>query len=212
MKKIKLKILSIILRIVLNIIFLTCRWKVYNVNLLHVYIASPQPILLCSWHQRFLYVAKYFQNFGHCVYAISSTHEDSEIMAKILRGWRWKLIRGSSTRGWQNVIKKMISLFKKQKTIIAITNDGPKGPARVAKKGSIDLAIKSNAHIMAMSCCASSFWTLSSWDKTHIPKPFSTIYIQFSSPIKQNKSNNSSTLVSQYLNKSLTDLDKKIKK
>ena len=70
-------------------------------------------------------------------------------------------------------------VLKNPSAIIAITNDGPKGPAKIAKSGSIALALKYNAHIIAMSCCASKYWRLPSWDKTMIPKPFSTIYIQF---------------------------------
>ena len=33
------------------------------------------------------------------------------------------------------------------KSIIAITNDGPKGPARIAKSGSFSLALKHNVNI-----------------------------------------------------------------
>ena len=92
MNKIFLILASIILKIILNIIFVTCNWKVSNIEVLNNSIKSKSPLLICSWHQRFLFVARYFKNFSKEIWAISSTHKDSEIMARILKGWNWKLI------------------------------------------------------------------------------------------------------------------------
>ena len=77
-----------------------------------------------------------------------------------------------------------MKVFKNKNSVVAITNDGPKGPPMVAKRGSVMLAIKNNAQIIAISAEASSCWTIPSWDKTIIPKPFSTIYVKFSEQFK----------------------------
>ena len=53
--------------------------------------------------------------------------------------------------------------------------------------GSVDAAYKHGANIIAASGISSRFWTLPSWDQTKIPKPFSTIYICFSSHHKEKK-------------------------
>ena len=37
-----------------NIIFVTCNWKVANIEVLNNSIKSKSPLLICSWHQRFL--------------------------------------------------------------------------------------------------------------------------------------------------------------
>lgn len=213
MKNIKSTIASIILKCLLNCIFVTCRWKIHGVENLNNSINSSSPVLICSWHQRFLYVSKYFQNYKHSIWAISSTHQDSEIMASILKSWKWKLIRGSSSRGWRNVIVKMTKLLKSNDSIIAITNDGPKGPSKIAKKGSVTLAIRNNANIIAMSCSSTSFWKLQSWDKTYIPKPFSTIHIRFSEPLIYNSSKKSEVdMINNYLNEGIRSLSLLIKK
>ena len=209
-KKIKLFFVSFLLQTILNVIFLTCRWKMHDMHNLKDYINSKKPLLICSWHQRFIFVARFFKNSKYPVWAISSTHEDSEVMAKILKKWNWKLIRGSSTRGWRNVILEMTKLLQKPNTVIAITNDGPKGPAKIAKKGSLSLAMKAKANIVAMSCTSTSFWQLRSWDKTYIPKPFSTIHVRFSNPLQYNSTENEIRAVGSYLNRGLEELDKKI--
>ena len=212
-KKIQLFFGSFLLQIILNTIFLTCKWKIHDVHNLNNCIAAQAPLLICSWHQRFIFVAQFFKNFNAPIWAISSTHKDSEIMAKILKNWKWKLIRGSSTRGWRNVVLEMTKLLKKSTTTIAITNDGPKGPAKIAKKGSLSLAIRARASIVAISCTSTSFWQLTSWDKTYIPKPFSTIHVKFSDPLQYNsRTINEVEVVGSYLNKGLEKLDKIIKK
>jgi len=213
LKKIQIFFGSFLLQILLSVIFFTCKWKIHDVHNLNTCIAAQTPLLICSWHQRFIFVAQFFKNFRSPVWAISSTHEDSEIMAKILKKWNWKLIRGSSTRGWRNVVLEMTKLLKNPNTTIAITNDGPKGPAKIAKKGSLSLAIKARARIVAISCTSTSFWQLKSWDKTYIPKPFSTIHVKFSDPLQYNSRKTSEVeAVRSYLNNGLEILDKLIKK
>ncbi len=212
LKKIFYCAAPVFLKSFLFIVFITCKWKVHNKNLFLSYQRKNSPILICCWHTSFLLVARYFKKISLGVWAVSSTHRDSEIMAKILRSWKFKLIKGSSTRGWSNVLKSMIDLFKKPKNIIAVTNDGPKGPPFVAKKGSISLALKYGAQIVAVSGTATHYWTLPSWDKTIIPKPFSTIHIRFSSPLshQQDFSINDTLAVSKYINNNHNILNKKV--
>ena len=179
-KKLKLVFFSLLLKLILNSIFITCRWKVVGLKNFNYAIKKNKPILLCSWHEHLICIARYFKNTPLNLYAISSTHLDSEILAKVLSSWKIKLIRGSSTRGWVSVLKQMIIMFKDPSSIIVLTNDGPAGPRRVAKEGSLSVAKKHGAQIVAMSSSVDKAWRLKSWDKTLIPKPFSTIYVKFS--------------------------------
>ena len=74
----------------------------------------------------------------------------------------------------------MLKIFKKTDSIIAITNDGPKGPSRKAKLGSYKIALRSDAQIIAMSCNSTTYWEAGSWDRLRLPRPFGNIYIDFS--------------------------------
>jgi len=176
-------LLRAVLRVFLNSILLTCRWEAYNLDVFESAKGKNRSIFLCCWHSRFILIASYFKKINLPIWSVSSTHKDSEMMAGILESWGLRLVRGSSTRGWSHVLKKLIKLFKKKSSIIAITNDGPKGPPMVAKKGSVRLALKNNSQVIAISGEASRYWSLPSWDGTIIPKPFSIIYIQFSNPL-----------------------------
>ncbi len=212
MKNVIYYIAPAFLRIVLFFIFITCRWKIYNKSFLEEAKREPRPVLICCWHNSFILVARYFKKISLRVSAVSSTHRDSQIMAKILYGWNFKLIRGSSTRGWAHVLRSMIALFTNNNSLIAVTNDGPKGPPFVAKKGTINLALKYNVQIVAASGTASNYWTLPSWDKTIIPKPFSTIYIQFASPFDNTMQaiTNEAAEISDYINQNHDNLNQKV--
>ena len=205
-------LLKIILRVVLNSILITCKWKTYNSEVFENAKTINKPIFLCCWHSRFILIASYFKKIKLPIWSVSSTHKDSEMMAGILESWGLQLVRGSSTRGWSNVLKQLIKLFKKDSSIIAITNDGPKGPPLVAKKGSVALALKNNAQIIAITGEASCCWRLPSWDGTIIPKPFSTIYIQFSEHLNdENIKGKEVEVVSDCITKNYNDLKNKHK-
>ena len=193
------------------ILFRTNRWKISGYHNFQRAIENDSPIMLCTWHCRLLYASYFFKkNKTANLWAVASTHKDSELISRFLKGASINLIRGSSTRGGNNVTKQMLTILENSKSIVAITNDGPKGPPRVAKLESYRTAIKSNAQIIAISCNSTNFWQARSWDKLHIPKPFGTIHINFSEPmkIKESVSDIKNTdKLNDYLNSQLDQLD-----
>jgi len=202
-------IISLILKIIFNVIFFTCRWKIINDDLLKK--NKNKPLLICIWHSRLIFFPRFFKYIKYPVWGISSTHKDSEILARVLKSWGINLIKGSSTRGWINVIKQMSQLFKKENATIIVTVDGPKGPRKIAKEGSIKLAKKHNVPIVAASAISSSYWELPSWDQTKIPKPFSTIYVKFDEHYFNNDQINSKN-ISKYIDDNQNQLTKEIDK
>ena len=179
----KHSILSYLVQLILNIGFKTSKFNIHGEQYLKDSIASDSPTMICVWHSRFLYSVYFLQDNKYDIWALSSTHKDSEILAKVLKRWKVNLIRGSSTKGWKNAIVEMKKKLEDNNSIIAITNDGPKGPPRIAKPGSVKLAMKQNANMITMTATSSGFFELKSWDKLRIPKPFSTIEFHISAPL-----------------------------
>src|SRR5207247_1418398 len=62
------------------------------------------------------------------------------------------------------------------------TIDGPRGPARVAQPGAVWLAKATGNPVLPFHLEASRHWTLKSWDRTQIPKPFATVAIAVGEP------------------------------
>ena len=150
-------------------------------NLINL-INSGRPIMVCVWHGRLVFPSWYLRLKTTNVHAIASRHTDAEIMARILQRWGYGLIRGSTRKGGKTVVKKMAEVFKNA-GIIAVTNDGPKGPPRIAKAGSTGVALKYNVQIITITGSATKYWQIKSWDKSMLPKPFGTIQLIVSPPL-----------------------------
>tara|TARA_Y100000768_G_scaffold386097_1_gene373686 strand:- start:3399 stop:4028 length:630 start_codon:yes stop_codon:yes gene_type:complete len=162
-----------ILKFVFFIIQITSSWKYHGVENFRRLIGSNQPVLICVWHGFFIFPMNFLKNYYKETKIVSSTHPDSMVLAKVLNDYGFSLIKGSSTRGSKNVIKEMMRGLKDSNSIIAITNDGPKGPARIAKGGAISLAKKFNAKLVFISGRSSNYIKLKTWDSFIMPKPFS---------------------------------------
>jgi lysophospholipid acyltransferase (LPLAT)-like uncharacterized protein len=54
----------------------------------------------------------------------------------------------------------------------------------VAQPGAVWLSKASGAPIVPFHLEALSFWSLRSWDRTQIPKPFTTVALVFAEPIR----------------------------
>ena len=180
--KIKSKALSFLGRWLFQVLFFLNKISIKGEENLIKLIKSNEPIMLCVWHGRLIYPSWYIR-FHTKLHIVSSRHPDSAILGRILKKWGYDLIKGSTNKGGVSVIKEMSKIFDSG-GMIAVTNDGPKGPAKIAKSGSIGLAIKKNVNIITVTGSASRFWELNSWDKTLIPKPFGKIQLVVSKPLK----------------------------
>ena len=179
--KYKLLLFSLLGRWVFQILFFLNKISVKGEENLLKLLKSGEPVMLCVWHGRLLFPSWYTRHHT-TLHIISSRHPDSEILAHILRHWGYGLIRGSSKKGGMHVIREMTKIFKRG-GIIAVTNDGPKGPPRIAKSGSIGLAIKNNVKIITITGSATKYWEMKSWDRFMLPKPFGEIKIVVSNPM-----------------------------
>ena len=174
--------IPLLARWIFQIFFFLNKITIYGERNLLELIKSGDPIMLCVWHGRLLFPSWYIRHHTS-LHIISSKHADSELLSHVLKHWGYGLIRGSTNKGGMRVIKEMKQIFKGG-GIIAVTNDGPKGPPRVAKSGSIGLAIKDNVKIITVTGSATKYWQLSSWDRFMLPKPFGKINIIVSEPLK----------------------------
>jgi lysophospholipid acyltransferase (LPLAT)-like uncharacterized protein len=66
--------------------------------------------------------------------------------------------------------------------VAAFTVDGPRGPARVAQPGAVWLAGATGHPVLPFHIEAARSWSAGSWDRTLVPKPFSTVAIAIGEP------------------------------
>lgn len=133
-----------------------------------------------TWHQRISYQLRHLAPRGITVMISSS--RDGEYAARLARWAGAKDVRGSSTRGGKEALKRLISLVKRGESA-GMLADGPLGPPRVAKIGSVIIAKEAQAPIIPVMWGGNRCWCLNSWDRNLIPKPFSKIVVHYASPI-----------------------------
>ena len=179
----KLIFLSFIGRWVFQLLFFLNKVIIHGEENLFKLAKAGKPIMVCVWHGRLVFPSWYIRLKITNLHAIASHHSDAEIMARILKKWGYELIRGSTRKGGKAVVQKMAEVFQNG-GIVAVTNDGPKGPPRIAKAGSTGLAIKYNVNMVTITGSATKFWQMKSWDRFMLPKPFGRIDIMVSPPLE----------------------------
>jgi lysophospholipid acyltransferase (LPLAT)-like uncharacterized protein len=132
------------------------------------------------WHDRIFAGTYFFRNRGIAV--ITSQSKDGEYIARFIQRLGYGAIRGSSTRGGVGALVEMIRTMRNG-TPTAFTLDGPKGPRYEAKPGAVLLAKKTGNPVMPFVVECSRFWTIGSWDRLQIPKPFTRAKLTIASPI-----------------------------
>jgi len=131
-------------------------------------IRIPDGIALV-WHQRLFTLASSFPNSNFS--ALISQHADGEMLARVFQGIGLNPIRGSTTRGGVQAIRELLNTGEGP-VRIAITPDGPRGPARELQQGAIYLASKTGLPIYTVAIGLHGKWQLRTWDQFMIPKPF----------------------------------------
>jgi lysophospholipid acyltransferase (LPLAT)-like uncharacterized protein len=116
------------------------------------------------------------------VVVLVSEHADGEYITRVLRRHGFGAVRGSSTRGATQGLKGLIREARRGKDL-ALTPDGPKGPAREFKVGALAVAQVSGMPIVPLAAGASSAWRFSSWDRFMVPRPFSRVHVAYGDPV-----------------------------
>jgi lysophospholipid acyltransferase (LPLAT)-like uncharacterized protein len=133
----------------------------------------PGAKVYAFWHRSLLACAYYFR--GQKIAILISRSFDGELIARTVEHLGFIAIRGSSTRGGSTALRQMAELFQKGHQC-AITADGPKGPAMVAKPGVVQVAdLVDASYIGAFYALPKRAWILRTWDSFLIPKPFSRV-------------------------------------
>lgn len=99
--------------------------------------AKGAQVIIAFWHGRLLMMPYCY--LGKKISIMVSQSKDGELIAKTVRSFGMDSVRGSTTRGWVAGIKGLLRAARGGNDL-AITPDGPKGPAMNAQMGAIQIA------------------------------------------------------------------------
>ncbi len=168
------------LRILLRLLAATWRIDVVGGEHLASTRRAGGGFVFALWHRTLLPLLWWHRRQD--ITLLVSRHADGELLAHSATRLGYRLVRGSTTRGGAVALRAMIRTLDAGGTV-AVTPDGPRGPARVVKSGVLDAARRVHAPILPVAAGASSAWELGSWDRLVIPHPFARVRIAYGPPM-----------------------------
>ncbi len=135
------------------------------------------------WHNRVLLFPTVMRRFmpRRQGSALISASRDGAFLADLIRRYGYTAVRGSSSKKGASALRQLSELMAKGEDV-AITPDGPRGPAYELGSGIVFLAQNSGAPVMPLNLEYSNCWRLRSWDRFILPKPFSTVRVIYGPP------------------------------
>ncbi|MCX7973465.1 MAG: lysophospholipid acyltransferase family protein [Candidatus Aminicenantes bacterium] len=173
------KLVGFLGRLFLRLIVKTSKVTVLGEEMVNNLRIKKKPIIHVVWHGRIFLAPYFFRHQG--IMPLVSPSEDGEIVARIIEGWGYKILRGSSSHSMVSAWKEMVNELKTGGEVL-IVPDGPKGPNRFFKAGAIRLASITGAYLVPFSFSASRRRFLGSWDHFLLAWPFSRIVALFGEP------------------------------
>lgn len=169
-----------IVAFVMRMWFLTCRVTIHGQEHWRDPKETGQPIIASFWHYSLLFIF-YFMR-GQSGTVLVSASRDGEYVARLAHEFNFATVRGSRNNKGVEALKGLLRVLRSRNSV-ALVADGSQGPARIAQSGAILLASRTGTHIQPMAWSASRYFTIRSWDRTAVPKPFSRIEYFFGEPI-----------------------------
>ena len=166
----------------------TTIWQVTNGNFLNDLLAQETGFILITWHGSLMMTPVGWPG-PKPLHVLVSRHGDGELVAHAMTRFGMVMVRGSTYRedrardkGGAAATRQLVALLKDGQAV-ALTPDGPRGPARSLSGGVITLARLSGAPILPVTILTERHRLLRSWDHFRVALPFSNGAIVFGEPI-----------------------------
>ena len=191
----------------LRFAYATNRWDITGAHKYQTLLQEGQSIILAIWHGRFLGL---FMNLaGKGYYGVAGTHADAEIISQIGARIGWHLLRGSSSDRGREVYEEIVNTLRRPGQLVAITPDGPKGPAKIPKAGVIRAAMKTGAPVIPVASQSTRRWEFTNWDTFVVAKPFGRTFLHYGAPLVFHRDDNYDQCV-QRLKTALDELEQEV--
>ncbi|MFC2061903.1 lysophospholipid acyltransferase family protein [Elusimicrobiota bacterium] len=130
-----------------------------------------KPFLYIFWHRYILFLP--YTHRGKAIRVLVSTSKDGDISNIVNRQFGQRIIRGTASSP-SEARRSLISIIRcmKEKNVVALTPDGPHGPAGEVKNGIPFIAKKVGCPVVPVAWSVKRKKILNSWDKFILALPF----------------------------------------
>lgn len=166
---------------VVRLLALTLRLRIVDEEHARTVWERGGPVIYAIWHGRVLMIPALYGR-RRTVHVMASRSRDGELVARFARRFGFATVRGSTSRGGSEALRKLARLLRQGREV-AVIPDGPLGPRGVVQRGVIALARLTGAPIIPLAFGAHPGWRLRSWDEFLIPMPFARSVVCFGAPL-----------------------------
>ncbi len=143
------------------------------------------PVIIAFWHNRVALMAYFYERFNIRRTALTfiSRSRDGQFITDVAARFGIKAVRGSSSRHGVSAMLAAVRAADDSHVDLVITPDGPRGPRYQIQPGLIRLAQMTQRPIVGVTYYLGWKRELRSWDRFHVPLPFSTCHLVTSEQI-----------------------------
>jgi lysophospholipid acyltransferase (LPLAT)-like uncharacterized protein len=175
-QRFQIRVMGLGLYLLTKIVGSTMRFEVHGHGWEKDLEASGKKPIYSFWHDRIISSTYFFREQE--IIVLSSHSFDSEYTARCIQRFGFGIVKGSSSRGAVSGLVGLIRIMKRGFSA-AFTVDGPRGPRYEVKSGPVLLAKKTGNPLVPFVVECKRFWKLKSWDRLHVPKPFTKAAVFF---------------------------------
>ncbi len=166
----------------IRFVYLSNRWTVVGSGWPRGLQREGRAFIGAFWHGRMMMIPMGWQRLAP-MHMLISAHRDGRIIADAMTYFGIGSIAGSTRRGGSAALRMMLKRLK-DGDCVAITPDGPRGPAMTASIGIVNAARLAQVPIVPITYATSRRHLLASWDRFHLALPFGRGVFLWGEPIE----------------------------
>jgi len=185
-------VMALLLTGYLKLVLATMRWRREGEPIAEAARSSGNGLIVCLWHGRIALSPASWPlkaRTGPEPRALISLSPDGAFLARAMSWMGVPAIRGSSTKTSDRAKPKGGAAAFREALAwleggggLALTPDGPRGPAGQMAAGAIQLSKMAGAPVLLVGLACSPAIRLSSWDRTVVPLPFARGAVVWAGP------------------------------
>ena len=169
----------------LKFCYSTTQWRIEGREAVETVWDGRGPVVLMFWHQRLhLGHASWPRERAQPVCVLASMSKSGDVSVRINTHFGYHSIRGSTAKksdraknkGGVSAFRDLLRWIRGDAATggrcVAMTPDGPRGPAFVMTDGSLKLSQMSEAPLVFLGQSTRNYLEFRTWDRMRIPLPF----------------------------------------
>ena len=163
----------------IRVIGATWRYTVTDAPEYTAAVSRGERFVYAFWHSGIVPLSLLHTHEGIAV--LVSRHRDGELITRVIEQLGYVAARGSSTRGGEAGVRGMLAWAGRDRHL-AVTPDGPRGPAEQVKPGALYIAERTGRRMVPIAMAARPVLALRSWDRFRLPWPFAKVLVIHGAP------------------------------